>query len=174
MRKLLALLLALMIVISAAPLALAEETTVLTVGLAGRDTAFKAIIPGFEAAHPGVMVELVFLSSTDHHQQWRPPSQPVPARPTWSCWSRPGWAASRRRGLRELAGRTYNAGGAEGRLRGVQVEPGLLGGRAADDRPGVGHRPATLFYRRDIFEEVGLPSDHRRGGRAVQDLGRLP
>ena len=69
MKKVLALLLLVSMMVGIVPAAYAEGETVLTVsGWPAGDDAFRAIIPAFEAEHPGVKVELQFQSTADHHQ----------------------------------------------------------------------------------------------------------
>jgi len=161
MRKMLALLLALLIVASAAPLATAAETTVLTVGgWPAGDTAFKAIIPAFEAAHPGVKVELVFMSTTDHHQQLATAiaagsgaSDVVMLEQAWVGRFKDG------EGFENLLAEPYNAGELKDQF--VEYKWNLACSVNKERMIGLvwDIGPATLFYRRDIFEEVGLPSD---------------
>ena len=44
----------------AIPAAFAEDTVLRVAGWPAGDEAFKAIIPEFEATHPGIKVELIF------------------------------------------------------------------------------------------------------------------
>jgi multiple sugar transport system substrate-binding protein len=160
MRKLLALLLALLIIISAAPLATAEETVLTVGGWPAGDTAFKAIIPAFEAAHPGVKVELVFMSTADHHQQLATAiaagsgaSDVVMLEQAWVGRFKDG------EGFENLLAEPYNAGSLKDQF--VEYKWNLA--TSVDQSRMIGLvwdiGPATLFYRRDIFEDAGLPSD---------------
>lgn len=69
MKKLLALLLVAMMVISLAPMAIAEDAVTLKVSCWDLETTgyYGAIKEGFEAAHPGVTIEWVELASQDYN-----------------------------------------------------------------------------------------------------------
>ena len=161
MRKIMSLLLVLVLIASCAPFALAEETTVLTVGgWPAGDTAFEAIIPEFEAEHPGVKVELVFMATADHHQQLATAiaagsgaSDVVMLEQAWTGRFKDG------PGFENLLADPYNAGEMKDDFTGYKWDIAC----SVDGEQMIGLvwdiGPATLFYRRDIFEEVGLPSD---------------
>ena len=60
MKRLVALVLALSILMTLPIVSLAEDTVLTVGGWPAGDDAFKTIIPQFEADHPGVKVELFF------------------------------------------------------------------------------------------------------------------
>ncbi len=162
MKKTLALILALLMALTAMPmLASAEATTTLTVGgWPAGDDAFKAIIPEFEAAHPGVKVELVFMSTSDHHQQLATAiaagsgaSDVVMLEQAWAGRFKDG------QGFENLLTEPYNAGEMKADFADYKWNIAT----SVDGKQMIGLvwdiGPATLFYRRDLFEEAGLPSD---------------
>ncbi|MDD3337196.1 MAG: extracellular solute-binding protein, partial [Eubacteriales bacterium] len=161
MKKVLSLVLALTLMIGIVPLAIGEGETILTVsGWPAGDDAFKAIIPGFEAAHPGVKVELQFQSTTDHHQAL------VTALAAGQgaadvCMLEQAWVGRFKdgEGFENLLEAPYNAGDMKDDFVDYKWNLAL----SVDQQRMIALvwdiGPATLFYRRDIFEEAGLPSD---------------
>lgn len=140
---------------------LAETATVLTVaGWPAGDDAFKAIIPAFEEAHPGVKIELQFQQTTDHHQSLATAlaagvgaADVVMLEQAWVGRFKDG------PGFENLLEAPYNAG--EMKEDFVEYKWNLA--MSVDESQMIGLvwdiGPATLFYRRDIFEEVGLPAE---------------
>ena len=161
MKRLVPLLLVLSLLVSAAPFTMAEAETVLTVGgWPAGDTAFEAIIPAFEAAHPGVRVELVFMATADHHQQLATAlsagsgaSDVVMLEQAWVGRFKDG------PGFENLLDEPYSAGG----MKDDFVDYKWALGCSLDGERMIGLvwdiGPATLFYRRDIFEAAGLPTE---------------
>ncbi len=140
--------------------AIAQDTVLRVAGWPAGDEAFKAIIPEFEAAHPGVKVELNFMSTADHHQQLSTAiaagsgaDDVVMVEQAWVGRYKDG------PGFENLLAEPYNAGGMKDDFvaykwdMATSVDGSQMIGLVWD----IG--PATLFYRRDIFEEVGLPTD---------------
>lgn len=160
MRKFLCFSLVALLMLGLMPLAAAQETVLRVAGWPAGDDAFRAIIPAFEAAHPGVKVELNFVSTTDHHQQLSTAiaagsgaDDVVMLEQAWVGRYKDG------PGFENLLAAPYNAGDMKDDFVAYKWDLAL----SVDGKSLVGLvwdiGPATLFYRRDIFEEVGLPSD---------------
>ncbi len=161
MKKVLTLLMVLTMLISIVPTSFAEGETVLTVsGWPAGDDAFEAIIPAFEEAHPGVKVELQFQASGDHHQALvtalaagTGAADVVMLEQAWVGRFKDG------EGFENLLAEPYLAGDMKADF--VEYKWDLA--TSVDGSQMIGLvwdiGPATIFYRRDIFESVGLPSD---------------
>ena len=161
MKKVLALFLLVSMMIGIAPAVYAEGETVLTVsGWPAGDDAFKAIIPVFEAEHPGVKVELQFGSTSDHHQALvtaiaagSGAADVVMLEQAWVGRFKDGT------GFENLLAEPYLAGDFKDDFvdykwdLAVSIDGSQMIGLVWD----IG--PATIFYRRDVFEDAGLPSD---------------
>lgn len=162
MKRTLSLVLALLVLtgILGVP-AMAEQKTVLTVaGWPAGDDAFRAIIPAFEEANPGVTVELQFQSTTDHHQALASAlsagagaADVVMLEQAWLGRFKDG------PGFENLLAEPYNAGV----LRDDFVDYKWNLAISVDEKQMIGLvwdiGPATLFYRRDIFRDAGLPTE---------------
>lgn len=159
-KKFLILSLVLVVALGIMPLALAEETVLTIGGWPAGDTAFEAIIPKFLEDHPGVRIELNFMSTTDFNQALTTAiaagsgaDDIVMLEQAWLGRYKDG------PGFENLLDPPYNAG----ELKKDFVEYKWDFGTSLDGKRTIGLiwdiGPASLFYRRDIFEEVGLPSD---------------
>ena len=160
MKRYLSIFLTFILILGLVPIAFGEETILRVGGWPAGDQAFKAIIPAFEAAHPGVKVELNFMSTTDHHQQL---STAIAAGSGADdvVMLEQAWVGRYKDnpGFENLLEAPYNASELQDDFvdykwnLALSVDKTRLVGLVWD----IG--PATLFYRRDIFEEVGLPSE---------------
>ena len=160
MKRTFAWFLAWMLFVSLLPAALAAEEVVLTVGgWPAGDEAFEVIIPQFEADHPNVKVKLVFMSTADHHEQLvtalsagTGASDVVMLEQAWVGRFKDG------SGFENLLEEPYGAGTLKDQFVPYKwnLATSVNGQQVIGLVWDIG--PATLFYRRDIFEEVGLPS----------------
>ncbi len=137
-----------------------EEVTIVVGGWPAGDDAFKAIIPGFNEKYPNVKVELNFQQTTDHHQQLSTALAAGTGAPDVAMLEQ-AWVGRYKDGggFENLLDEPYNAGDLKDDF--VQYKWDLA--TSVDGEKTIGLvwdiGPATLFYRRDVFKEVGLPSE---------------
>ena len=160
-KKWVSMLLVTMLVLSLfTPAAFAQDTVLRVGGWPAGDEAFKAIIPAFEAAHPGVKVELNFMSTADHHQQL---STAIAAGSGADdvVMVEQAWIGRYKdsTGFENLLAAPYNAGELKNEFVAYKwdLATSVNGSQMIGLVWDIG--PATLFYRRDVFAEVGLPTD---------------
>lgn len=124
------------------------------------DEAFKAALEGFHAEYPDIEVEFQFLASGDYHQQLQTALAAGTGAPDVAMVEGAQIGLYRDAKVMEnLLSAPYNAGELAGDFvdykwnQALSVDGSELCGLVWD----IG--PSTYFYRADIFEEVGLPSE---------------
>lgn len=124
------------------------------------DTAFEAVIEGFQEEYPDIELEFQFLASSDYHKQLQTALAAGTGAPDVAMVEGAQLAMYRDADVMEnLLDAPYNAGEMKDDFVDFKWEPALsydgtkLSGLVWD----IG--PASYFYRADIFEEVGLPSE---------------
>lgn len=136
------------------------KTKIVVGGWPSGDTAFKAIIPGFNKQYPDVEVELNFMQTSDHHQQLSTAIAAGTGAPDVAMLEQ-AWVGRYKDmgGFENLLDAPYNAGDMKKDF--VEYKWNLA--TSVDGKKLVGLvwdiGPATLFYRRDVFKDAGLPSE---------------
>ncbi|SHF63642.1 carbohydrate ABC transporter substrate-binding protein, CUT1 family [Caldanaerobius fijiensis DSM 17918] len=128
-------------------------------GWPAADTAFKAIMPGFNKLYPNIKVKVIMMKTDDVHTKLLSSLAAKSGAPDVSMVENGQigkFAASG--GLEDLRGNPYLAD----KLKDDFVsyawsEATTMDGRQIGIPWDIG--PASLFYRRDIFEKAGLKSD---------------
>jgi multiple sugar transport system substrate-binding protein len=124
------------------------------------DKAFEAIIPAFKEKYPNIDVELVFMSTGEHHQQLSTAIAAGSGAPDVAMLEQ-AWVGRYKDmgGFENLLAAPYKAGD----LKKDFVEYKWNLATSVDGKKLVGLvwdiGPATLFYRRDVFKAAGLPSE---------------
>ncbi|MFY9295904.1 MAG: sugar ABC transporter substrate-binding protein [Caldicoprobacterales bacterium] len=124
------------------------------------DEAFKAILPGFNEEYPNIEVELNFMQTADHHQQLSTAIAAGSGAPDVAMLEQ-AWVGRYKDagGFENLLEAPYNAGSMKEDF--VEYKWNLA--LSVDGKKLVGLvwdiGPATLFYRRDVFQDAGLPSE---------------
>lgn len=129
-------------------------------GWPSADVAVEAIFDGFQEEYPNVDIEFEMISTEDHHdrlltslaaQAGAPDVVMIEAEFIGAFRDRPGFV--------NLLEEPYNAGQYEDDFVDYKWEHG----KSVDGEVMVGLPwdigPLSLFYRRDVFEEAGLPSE---------------
>jgi ABC-type glycerol-3-phosphate transport system substrate-binding protein len=140
---------------------------IIVAGWPSGDTAFEAIIPKFNELYPNVEVTLQFQASADHHKKLltslaagagAPDVAMVESGYVGGFRDKPGFV--------NLMDDPYNVAKYESDFVNYkwQMAVSIDGDQMIGLPWDIG--PITLFYRRDIFEEVGLPSEPEK----VQEL----
>lgn len=124
------------------------------------DEAFKAALEGFHTEYPDIEVEFQFLASGDYHQQLQTALAAKTGAPDVAMVEGAQIGLYRDAGVMEnLLADPYNAGELAADFvdykwnQALSIDGSELCGIVWD----IG--PSTYFYRADIFEEVGLPSE---------------
>ncbi len=135
------------------------------------DTAFKAIIPEFNKKYPNVKVTLQFQKSEDHHNKLLTALAAGAGAPDVAMIES-GYVGKFRdkKGFVNLFDAPYNAKDMEKDFVDYKWQMAVsLNGKQMIGLPwDIG--PLTLFYRKDIFKEAGLPDDPE----SVQKLMSTP
>lgn len=137
-----------------------EKTKIIVGGWPAGDTAFEAIIPGFNLQYPNIEVELSFMSTADHHLLLTTAIAAGTGAPDVAMIEQAPIGIYRDMdGLENLLDAPYNAG----EMKEYFVEYKWNLALSVDGTRLVGLPwdigPATLFYRRDVFEDAGLPTE---------------
>ncbi|WP_165972268.1 ABC transporter substrate-binding protein [Paenibacillus piri] len=124
------------------------------------DKAFEAIIPEFNKKYPDVKVTLQFQKSEDHHNKLLTALAAGSGAPDVAMLEA-GYIGKYRdkKGFVNLYDAPYNAKRFENDFVGYKYQMSVsLDGKQMIGLPwDIG--PTSLFYRRDVFKEVGLPDD---------------
>jgi multiple sugar transport system substrate-binding protein len=138
----------------------AEKEKIVVAGWPAGDVAFKAILPDFNKAYPDIEVTLAFQKIEDHHQQLATAIAAGSGAPDVAMIEQQ-WIGKYKdsTGLENLLDAPYSAGAMKKDFVGYKWDLAT----SIDGKKVVGLvwdiGPATMFYRRDIFKEVGLPSE---------------
>ena len=136
------------------------KTKIVVGGWPSGDTAFKAIIPEFNKKFPNIEVELNFMKTSDHHQQLSTAIAAGTGAPDVAMLEQ-AWIGRYKDagGLENLLDAPYNAG----EMKNDFVEYKWNLAQSVDSKKLVGLvwdiGPASLFYRRDVFKDAGLPTE---------------
>ena len=134
--------------------------TIVVGGWPAADTAFEAILPGFNALYPNVQVDIEMQATADHHDRLITALAARAGAPDVAMVEAAYIGQFRdRAGFVNLLSAPYNAGRYEQDFVDYKWQPALSldGERMIGLSWDIG--PLSLFYRRDVFEEAGLPSD---------------
>lgn len=124
------------------------------------DDAFKAIIPAFNEIHPNVEIELAFQQGSDYNQMLTTALAAGTGAPDIAMMEQ-AWVGRYKEstGFENLLEAPYNMGEMKDDFVGMKWNLAL----SADGERLVGVvwdiGPASMFYRRDVFEDAGLPSE---------------
>lgn len=124
------------------------------------DDAFEAIIPLFQEKHPNVEIELAFQQGSDYNQMLTTALAAGTGAPDIAMMEQ-AWVGRYKdsSGFENLLDAPYNAGDMKDDFveykwnLALSVDGSKLVGLVWD----IG--PASMFYRRDVFEDAGLPSE---------------
>lgn len=136
------------------------KTKIVVGGWPSGDEAFKAIIPEFNKQYPDVEVTLNFMQTADHHQQLSTAVAAGTGAPDVAMLEQ-AWVGRYKDagGFENLLNAPYNAGDMKSDF--VEYKWNLAS--SVDGKSLVGLvwdiGPASLFYRRDVFKDAGLPSE---------------
>jgi ABC-type glycerol-3-phosphate transport system substrate-binding protein len=136
------------------------KTKLVIGGWPAGDQAFKAIIPAFIKLHPDVEVVLNFMQTADHHQQLSTAIAAGTGAPDVAMLEQ-AWVGRYKDagGFENLLDAPYNAGS----MKSDFVDYKWQLATSVDGKKLVGLvwdiGPATLFYRRDVFKDAGLPTE---------------
>ena len=136
------------------------KATIVVGGWPSGDDGFKAAIPGFNEKYPNVTVELDFTDTTAHHQALATALAAGSDAPDVAMVEGAYIAQYRdSTALVNLKAEPYNVEKYKDDFVGLKWEQcySADGSRMVALPWDVG--PTTTFYRRDVFDEVGLPSD---------------
>ena len=124
------------------------------------DDAFKAIIPAFNEIYPDIEIELAFQQGSDYNQMLTTALAAGSGAPDIAMMEQ-AWVGRYKEstGFENLLEAPYNIGDMKDDFVGMKWNLAL----SADGERLVGVvwdiGPASMFYRRDVFEDAGLPSD---------------
>ena len=137
-------------------------------GWPAADKAYESFLPDFKAAHPDIELDIQMMQTADEHNKL------LAALAAGTGAPDVGMIEISyidkfvvKGGLEDLLAAPYNAG----KYQQDMVEYKWSQGTTPDGRLvafpwDIG--PATFFYRRDLFEEAGLPSDPAEVGQLTQ------
>lgn len=138
----------------------AEKVRLVVGGWPAGDKAFQAILPEFNKAYPDIEVALAFQQNSDYHQQLATAIAAGSGAPDVAMIEQ-AWIGRYKdsSGLENLLAAPYKAGSMKKDFVGYKwdLATSVDGKRLAGLVWDIG--PATIFYRRDIFKSVGLPSE---------------
>lgn len=129
-------------------------------GWPSADEAVEAILDGFQEQYPNVEVEIVMTSTDDHHDRLLTSLAARAGAPDVAMIEAAYIGAFRDRpGFVNLLEEPYNAG----RFEDDFVDYKWQHAQSIDGDQMIGLPwdigPLSLFYRRDVFEDAGLPSE---------------
>lgn len=136
------------------------KTKIVVGGWPSGDKAFEAILPGFYEKYPDIEVEFNFMQTADHHQQLSTAIAAGTGAPDVVMLEQ-AWVGRYKdsEGFENLLEAPYNSGDMKKDF--VEYKWNLA--LSADSTKLVGLvwdiGPATMFYRRDVFEDAGLPTE---------------
>lgn len=136
------------------------EAKIVVGGWPAGDEAFKAILPAFNEEYPNIEVELNFMQTADHHQQLSTAIAAGSGAPDVAMLEQ-AWVGRYKDagGFENLLEAPYHAGNMKQDF--VEYKWNLA--LSVDGKKLVGLvwdiGPATIFYRRDVFEDAGLPTE---------------
>lgn len=124
------------------------------------DDAFKAAMEGFKKQYPNVEVEFQFTDSTSHHQALQTALAAGVEAPDVAMVEGAYIAQYRdSKALTNLYNAPYNAGELADDFVGYKWDQAISSDTTRLVAIPWDIGPTTYFYRTDVFEEVGLPTD---------------
>jgi len=144
----------------AGAVAAADKETIIVGGWPAGDKAFEAILPAFHKLYPDIDVQMQFQSTADHHQALATAIAAGSGAPDVAMVEQTYIGQYKdSKGLENLLDAPYNAGALKQDFAGYKwdLATSVDGKRTVGLVWDIG--PATVFYRRDIFKDAGLPSE---------------
>lgn len=138
----------------------AEKVTIVVGGWPSADVAFESILPGFNAKYPNINVDIQMQDTTAYHQALQTSLAAGSGAPDVAMVEGAYIAQYRdSMAVENLLAEPYNAGKYQNDFVKMKWDQAISsdGKRMVAFSWDIG--PSVIYYRHDIFREVGLPSE---------------